>query len=84
MKNMNIDIPPVADLLENSRYFYALSLAMDKHIQEFTQSVRNIEGVSPTRTVKLVNRYLPVLDKIYELSGDFDDAYLTSIEERRR
>lgn len=84
MKNTNIDTPPVSDLLANSRYFYSLSLAMDKHIQEFTQSVRNIEGVSPTRTVKLVNRYLSVLDKIYELSGDFDDAYLTSIEERRR
>ncbi len=75
---------PIPDLLANARFFYNLSVAMDNEIQEFTQSVRNIEGVSPSRTVKLVNRYLSVLDKIYELSGDFDDAYLTSIEEHRR
>ena len=84
MKNTNIDIPPVSDLLANARFFYNLSVVMDNEIQEFTQNVRNIDGVSPTRTVKLVNKYLSVLDKIYELSGDFDDAYLTSIEERRR
>lgn len=75
---------PVSDLLANSRFFYNLSVAMDNEIQEFTQSVRNIDGVSPSRTVKIVNRYLSVLDKIYELSGDFDDAYLISIEDKRR
>lgn len=84
MKTTNIDIPPASDLLANSKFFYNLSVVMDNEIQEFTQNVRNIEGVSPTRTVKLVNRYLSVLDKIYELSGDFDDAYLISIEDKRR
>lgn len=68
-------LPDFSDLKASSDYFYRESVELNDAVEDFIASRTQIPGLSPTKMAKLQSGLLDVVDRLYLISGLFQDFY---------